>query len=560
MTENTIITPSLPVTKETVSRFGETLRAYAKNKASLEKRIVDCDARWRLKSAASDRKNLKYRPASAWLFNSIINKHADVMDSLPSCEILPREESDSDFASVLSSVLPAALENCDFESVYSDVWFDKLKYGTGVYGVFWDPSLENGLGDVTVRRTDLLSIYWEPGINDIQDSKYVFVVDRVDSESLVAEYPFLEGKTGGVSERPPLRTGEGDVVLSGKTDVVDVYYKVRSGGKKLLHYCKFACGELLFASENEPEYEYRGFYSHGLYPFVFDRLFPENSSPCGFGYIDVMKDSQEQIDLVGESVAENVRMASRVRYFARGDGSVNEEEFADWDVPIIHYNGSGDPNESVIPVNPPTLPTVCLAFMNNKIEELKETSGNTAFHQGSTALGVTAASAIAALQESSSKLSRDMIKGSYRAFTAVCRLVIEDMLEFYKAPRYFRLTGPNGSVFAPFPSSELFGGRRPVYDVKVAAQKKNAFSRLSQNELAKEFYAAGFFDPARYAEARLCLEMMDFEGKEILLDKLRKNAESLYAPSAPAPGGAGNTKRNVIAEATDYASSSAGPR
>ena len=39
-----------------------------------------------------------------------------------------------------------------------------------------------------------------------------------------------------------------------------------------------------------------------------------------------------------------------------------------------------------------------------KIEELKETSGNRDFSQGSTASGVTAASAIAALQEAGSKL------------------------------------------------------------------------------------------------------------------------------------------------------------
>ena len=37
--------------------------------------------------------------------------------------------------------------------------------------------------------------------------------------------------------------------------------------------------------------------------------------------------------------------------------------------------------------------------------------------------GVTAASAIAALQEAGSKLSRDMIKAGYRAFGQVCYLV-----------------------------------------------------------------------------------------------------------------------------------------
>lgn len=66
-----------------------------------------------------------------------------------------------------------------------------------------------------------------------------------------------------------------------------------------------------------------------------------------------------------------------------------------------------------------------------KIEELKETSGNRDFSQGGTSSGVTAASAIAALQEAGSKLSRDMIKSSYRSFTRVCNLCIELIRQFY---------------------------------------------------------------------------------------------------------------------------------
>ena len=63
--------------------------------------------------------------------------------------------------------------------------------------------------------------------------------------------------------------------------------------------------------------------------------------------------------------------------------------------------------------------------------------------------------------------------------------------------------------------------RRPVFDIKIKAQRSNPFSRMEQNERAKELYNMGFFNPDRAQEALGALEMMDFEG----IDKVRERAE-----------------------------------
>ena len=110
-------------------------------------------------------------PASAWLFNSIANKHADAMDNFPEPNVLPREQGDKEAAKQLSQILPVILEHNEFEQTYSDTWWYKLKTGTGVYGVFWNPMLENGLGDIDIKQIDILNIFWEPGIKDIQKAK-----------------------------------------------------------------------------------------------------------------------------------------------------------------------------------------------------------------------------------------------------------------------------------------------------------------------------------------------------------------------------------------------------
>ena len=51
------------------------------------------------------------------------------MDNYPSPNVLPRAEDDEAAAQALSSVLPVVLEQADYEQVYSDTWWRKLKQG-----------------------------------------------------------------------------------------------------------------------------------------------------------------------------------------------------------------------------------------------------------------------------------------------------------------------------------------------------------------------------------------------------------------------------------------------
>jgi hypothetical protein len=64
------------------------------------------------------------------------------------------------------------------------------------------------------------------------------------------------------------------------------------------------------------------------------------------------------------------------------------------------------------------------------------------------------------------------------------------------------------------------GFRRPVFDIKVSAQKKNVYTKVSQNELALQFFQMGFFNPQMTDQALMCLEIMDFEGKDSIMQKI----------------------------------------
>jgi len=175
-------------------------------------------------------------------------------------------------------------------------------------------------------------------------------------------------------------------------------------------------------------------------------------------------------------------------------------------------------------------------MLENTIQELRETSGNTETATGSTSAGVTAASAIAALQEASGKGSRDATKGSYRSFGRIVEIVIELMRQFYTAPRKFRILGEYGTQkyveytnqgIKPVEYGQAFGEdggiRKPLFDVKISAQKKNTYTKIAQNEMAIQFYQMGFFDPMRADQAIACLGIMEFDGKDALMQKIAQN-------------------------------------
>ena len=430
-----------PIGREQIEKASQTLQKYKEGKANLEKRIVENEQWYRLRhwNTFGHTPN-EVQPTSAWLFNALANKHADAMDNFPSPNVLPREEGDKGEAEMLSSILPVILDQNDFEKTYSDVWEYKLRSGTGVYGVFWDSAKLNGLGDISIQKVDLINLFWQPGIADIQDSRNLFHVKLQDNDALLGQYPQLAGKLSRSTIDIAKYVYDDTVDTSEKSIVVDWYYKRSIGSRTVLHYCKYVNDVVLFASENDPAMRDRGFYDHGRYPFIFDPLFTVEGTPAGFGYIDVGKSAQEYIDRGNQAIMQNMLANARPRHFIRNDGSVNELEYADMTKDFVHVDGNLG-QDSILPIQGKPLNNIYVQIIANKIDELKETTGNRDISTGGTAHGVTAASAIAAMQEAGSKLSRDANKASYRVFRQICLVVIELIRQFYSLPRCFRIMG-----------------------------------------------------------------------------------------------------------------------
>lgn len=601
---DTGISSGLPVDSERLREFTRELQKYKAGKASVERRAIAAENWWKLRNQAEIRKETQglsgFEAKSGWLHNVIVAKHADATEAFPEPNILAREPGDVEEAGMLSKIIPVVLETNKFEEVYSDNQWQKLKTGTGIYKVYWDADKLNGLGDIAIKRVNILNIFWEPGITDIQDSKYIFHTAMMDKEALASMYPQLKDKINTTAFVPAKFQTDDAVSNEDKAVVVDAYYKKVEDGKTVLHYCKYVGDEILYSTENEESTQndmaaaqaamlmqqpmqaqpmptpadnmqgmgageipagiaetggttlgmmppepgagaapmqtqeiHRGLYDHGLYPFVFDTLFPIEGSPCGYGFIDLCQNSQMQIDIMQTAFLKNTMVGAMPRYFCRQDGAINEEEFLNLDNPVVHVNGNLG-QDSVRLIDYRALSGNYLDMRTSTINELRETSGNTEASNGVISSGVTAASAIAALQEASGKGSRDSSRSSYRAYSRIVNLCIELIRQFYDMPRQFRITGKLGAeTFVRYSneniklqmeqSGNIMYARLPEFDIKVSPAKRSSYSRITQNEMALQFYRLGFFNPDMTDQALACCYMMDFDNKDTVMQMINYN-------------------------------------
>ena len=551
--------PKPTVGKAEIEEAVKKLKEYAIAKEPLDQRIIEEERWWRLRhweylrqksveQRSSDGETSKPKPkpepASAWLFNAIANKHADMKDNYPVPALLPRESADEADSKVLSSIVPVVMERNHFRDVFDDSTWYYLQHGMVAYGTFWENSLENGLGDVQVNAIDILRIFWEPGIEDIQLSANLFICELCDTEALKAQYPHLPDEMFG---KQPIRMGQYiyDDFRSGmdeskKTLVIDWYRKKQVEDRTVLCFTKFI-GEseegVLFSSENDERYA-GGWYADGEYPIDIARLYPVPGTPAGFGMIAIGKDPQMYIDRMDQNFIINMDQASRNRWWGKNDLGINTEQFDDLDRSIVEVAGNiNEERLQQIKVSP--LDTIYYNMKQYKIEELKETLSNRDVSQGSPAGGVTAASAIAALQEAGNKVSRDMISTYYSTYERVTAKVVERIRQFYTEEREFRITGQTGYDFVKYSNqgiaeqpvgtapdgSTLY--RRPIFDIKISAQRRSPFSQLAQNEVAKELYQLGAFDPERAQMVLPMLEMMEFEGKDKVVAYVQEGATLL---------------------------------
>lgn len=466
------------------------------------------------------------QPVMPIIFSTVENIQADLMDEYPEAVITPESSNDEKIGKILTRVVAQNHEACDYLYEYNDLIHDLLVGGYMVQEVGWDPNLNYGFGGAYIRCVSNKNIMFDPLCANIQDGRAVFKIERLPTSWFEQHYPdYADHFSGGSDLVPDDHFSFGTEIESKETKymiLLEAWIRTydAENHKYSVHMLQIAGGQLL---ENSYIEKPEGYFMHGMYPFVCTPLYKIKGSPFGRGIVDMFKNPQQYSDKINQILLKNALTAGTNRILVQ-KGSADLDEIRDFSKQIIEVSNIG----GITWFQDRPLPAFLMNYMINMQNSIKEESGSNDFSRGNTTGGVTAASAITALMDASSKRSRKEAQVIHNGFAQAVRMELEVEREFETETRTVEITvmGEKQSLSIQegfFKDVQNGYDRLPVeFRVSIKPARESRFTNLSNNQLILEImtmYQGRTINPA------ILMEAMNFEGKDIVLEKLKASQQ-----------------------------------
>mgnify|MGYP001225733663 CR=1 FL=1 len=471
------------------------------------------------------------RPVTPIIQSTVENVKAELMDRVPEAVIAPESPRDAEVARVIEAIVKQNHDADGYVKEYRKLVHDLLVGGYCVQEVGYDNSLNGGLGGAFIRHVDSRSILFDPLAADAQESRAVFKISLKTREYLNARFPeqapFLSADAFGTPdavEDEILRGDRKDAML-----FIEYWWRGYDAetDRSSVHMAQIAGNRVLTDSRDvKPD----GYFEHGLYPFVLTSLFVRKGSCLGLGFVDMFETQQRYADKLDQIVLKNALMASHNKLLVTESSGFDAEDLRDWSKEVHR----GESLNGVTWFSTPPLPAYVIGYIESIRESIKQESGANDFSRGMAAGGVTAASAISALQEMSNKRSRMIARMLHESFRDAVRLEIEVEREFNFFTRSVNVTVDKETREYTFESAMLMrrapgNALLPVeFYISVKAQQETRYTAMSQNELVLRMLQAGMMRPEQ------AVELMTFEGKDQLLKQLREQNDPEAGETPPA--------------------------
>ena len=479
------------------------------------------------------------RPVTPILQSTVENVKAELMDRVPEAVILPESPADAEIACVIEAIIKQNHDADGYAKEYRKLVHDLLVGGYCVQEVGYDNALNGGLGGAFIRHVDARSILFDPLATEMQESRGVFKISLKTRDYLESHFPkaapFLTADAFGTPdavEDGVLHADRGSAML-----FLEYWWREYDAEteQSRVHMAQIAGNRVLSDSRDvKPE----GYYEHGLYPFIVTPLFVRKGTCLGLGFVDMFETQQRYADKLDQIVLKNALMASHNKLLVTEASGFDVDDLRDWSKEVHRGESLG----GVTWFSTPPLPAYVIGYIQSIRESIKQESGANDFSRGMSEGGITAASAIEALQEMSNKRARMIARSLHESFRDAVRLEIEVEREFSFFTRRVVVTQDGLAVERTFESAMLTRGKGllPVeFCVSVRAQQETKYSAMSQNELAMKLLQLGVMKPEQ------AVELMVFEGRDQLLKQLREQSERAADAAAQQEKATAQTGRNT---------------
>lgn len=460
-------------------------------------------------------------------FNNCV---ADQMDNMPEALMIPETKEMSQVAEDLTDIVRFVLDKNNYESLHRRRIEDCFCTGTAVTQIAWDDSMDNGNGNVAIFRWPIENFLWDPMADNIQDARAVFKVSWHPKSWFEQHYPdkvddmgsddSVYGELGLPEAQKNMHVGEDEERIL----MVEYWYRLYDAKKKRYTInVAYMAGSVLLES-------YKDVYKHGMYPFVLDVYTPIEGLPVGEGLIQEFVPMMRYVNRYADYIDMNLRMSSKGRLLVNRNAGIDKDALLDWETDVVEGDRI-DASALQWMQTQPFTGAVTQQMMQLQTD-IKQDSGQNQFSRGETAGGVTAASAISALQEAGGKITRLRTNVFNQGFQSIVEQIVWLISQFYDNKRTVLVTGrtpSEGERDINASPSRLFGKAKnanPCYTVQVQVQRRNPLRQQAQNELFMQAYSMAAQAGASFPLSVL-FELLHVDGKEKILPVL-KQSEAMY--------------------------------
>lgn len=481
-------------------------------------------------------------------------------DAKPGINVTATEPNDIEFSKTLQKILESWWDKPEVSMQHTllEILMDQSIYDAGIAKIYYDPNAANGMGDIRVKSINPKYIYINLEAVDFdKDCTYVIEVQRLTISWLKKTFPEFANKiktdseakdtyTTDVATKYPINTessiknarpmvNESDCRETAEvwecwidSDELEEYEEVGENGEiETGMKLKYPNGKLItfLPNQNLILQSTGNPYKHGKKPYVrfIDAILPH--SFWGEGEAECLMNAQNNVNQVLHNIMAYLKLMANPVWFVGSDSGVSAESITNDVALILRVKDSN--LTSIKRDIPPAMQPGITALYDTLLRNAEIESGINDSTQGRRPVGVTAASAIEALQEAAQTRIRLKERNMQTSLAKMGYMLVELFMQFYTTPRVLKITGNQGqtewSEFYFDNSSEGYtlnkktyvdnngvmssdGYDKPmvskgIFDIRVLSGTSQPIARAARSNLAMELRSKGEITRKQLLEA-----------------------------------------------------------
>ena len=446
-------------------------------------------------------------------------------DNDPKFIAMPRTPQGAEFSHDVQMALDFEWERERMSTKLPAQLIPMLVYGTAIWFCQWDGH-EGEYGEIKLKAVDPFNVFPDPLAEDVDTCEYLVYATYKNANQLKQIFKdkasAIEGSRITMSELVANRD-ENDAKEENQVLVLEMWCRdwttmdELEDGTKALRYPKgrvITClpdlGIVLSDKQNP--------YKDGKFPFVLMKNYDVPFKFWGNGEVEQILSPQKYINDLTNQIIDNAKSTANMQWIIDKNSGIGQGKLTNRPGLVIRKN----PGTEVRRDTPPAMPS----YVREQIEVLKtdiqDISGVFDALKGERQSGITAGSAIMALQEASQARIRLKIKLMEQSLTHLANMVYSRMQQFWKLDRWVRITDVEGN-----PSFQQIGVQvlQNDFDMKVVAGSTMPVNRNAMLDLMIRLAQTNAEDGLPMVDRKAILEYLPTSDRKSILDRFEKQRQ-----------------------------------